>query len=99
MWYGSSLLWYSEAYAMFFTNPFPSTQCAAVTIMSPTGESTTLAEQKCALLPVVENSAPTVGTPAKCTDLGIFFAILPFCAVATCGTAVACAAAIRAGVQ
>src|SRR6201992_2567735 len=33
--------------------------------------STTLAVQKCACVPVVKNSAPTVGTPSKCTESGV----------------------------
>src|SRR5262245_4770444 len=32
---------------------------------------TTLAVQKCCFVPVVKNSAPTVGTPAKCVGEGI----------------------------
>ena len=32
---------------------------------------TTLAVQKCALVPVVKNSAPTVGTPLNFTGVGM----------------------------
>src|SRR5215472_10356584 len=59
---------------------------------------TTLAVQKCCFVPVVKNSAPTVGTPAKCVGEGV----LGGCpgAVPAAGAADRdVAAAIRAGVQ